>query len=123
MTVGGERPGYEHGRKRLADTWTAALSPSEMRRTGGFSISPAGIEVNLRFAVPAFRKWNHPVWAALGDLLVGIIMAIYVMIRAFFLPRPILAAENLVLRQQVAIYQYTVKRPKLQNHKLGPTEK
>jgi hypothetical protein len=44
---------------------------------------------------------------------VGIIKAIYLLVRAFLLPRLILAAENLALRQQVAVYQPTVKRPKL----------
>lgn len=43
----------------------------------------------------------------------GIIKAIYLLVRAFLLPRLILAAENLALRQQVAVYQYIVKRPKL----------
>ena len=43
----------------------------------------------------------------------GIIKVIYLLVRAFLLPRLILAAENLALRQQVAIYQHTVKRPKL----------
>jgi len=44
---------------------------------------------------------------------VGIIKAIYLLIRAFLVPRLSLAVENLALRQQVAVYQYTVKRPKL----------
>jgi transposase InsO family protein len=44
---------------------------------------------------------------------VGIIKAIYVLIRAFLLPRLILAAENLALRQQVAVYKHAAKRPKL----------
>ncbi len=43
----------------------------------------------------------------------AIIKAIYLLIRAFLLPRLILAAENLTLRQQVAVYKHTVKRPKL----------
>ena len=43
----------------------------------------------------------------------GIIKAIYFLIRAFLLPRLILAAENLALRQQVAVYKHAVKRPKL----------
>ncbi len=43
----------------------------------------------------------------------GIIKAIYLLIRAFLLPRLMLAAENLALRQQVAVYNYTIKRPKL----------
>jgi putative transposase len=44
---------------------------------------------------------------------VAIIKAIYLLIRAFLLPRLILAAENLALRQQVVVYKHTVKRPKL----------
>lgn len=43
----------------------------------------------------------------------AILKAIYLLIRAFLLPRLILAAENLALRQQVAVYKHTVKRPKL----------
>ena len=43
----------------------------------------------------------------------SIIKAIYLLIRAFLLPRLILAAENLTLRQQVAVYKHTVKCPKL----------
>ena len=43
----------------------------------------------------------------------GIIKAIYLLIRAFLVSRLSLAAENLALRQQVAVYKHTVKRPKL----------
>ena len=43
----------------------------------------------------------------------GIIKAFYLLIRAFQVPRLILAAENLALRQQVGVYQHHVKRPKL----------
>ncbi len=43
----------------------------------------------------------------------GIIKAIYLLIRAFLTPRLMLAAENLALRQQVAVYKHSVKRPKL----------
>jgi hypothetical protein len=42
---------------------------------------------------------------------VGIIKAIYLLIRAFLVPRLSLAAENLAVRQQVAVYKHTVKRP------------
>ncbi len=42
-----------------------------------------------------------------------IIKAIYLLIRAFLVPRLSLAAENLALRQQVAVYKQSVKRPKL----------
>ena len=44
-----------------------------------------------------------------------IIKAIFLLMRAFLLPGLRLAAENLALRQQVAVYQHTVKRPKLRN--------
>jgi hypothetical protein len=43
----------------------------------------------------------------------GIIKAIYFLVRAFFVCRSSLAAENLALRQQVAVYKHSVKRPKL----------
>ena len=43
----------------------------------------------------------------------GIIKAIHLLVRAFLISRLSLAAENLALRQQVAVYQHTVKRPKL----------
>ena len=43
----------------------------------------------------------------------GIIKAIYLLIRAFLVSRLSLAAENLALRQQVAVYKQSVKRPKL----------
>ena len=45
--------------------------------------------------------------------LVGIVMVIYLLIRALLISRLHLAAENLALRQQVAVYQQSVKRPKL----------
>jgi len=47
---------------------------------------------------------------------VGIIKAINLLIRAFLVPQFSLVAENLALRQQVAVYQHTVKRPKLRPH-------
>ena len=43
----------------------------------------------------------------------GIIKAILLLIRAFLVSRLSLAAENLALRQQVAVYKHSVKRPKL----------
>ena len=43
----------------------------------------------------------------------GIIEAIYFLIRAFLTSRVMLAAENLALRQQVSVYKQSVKRPKL----------
>jgi putative transposase len=44
---------------------------------------------------------------------VSIIKATYLLIRAFLVSRLSLAAEILALRQQIAVYQHTVKRPKL----------
>ncbi|MHC4400831.1 MAG: helix-turn-helix domain-containing protein [Planctomycetota bacterium] len=43
----------------------------------------------------------------------GIIKAICLLIRALLVPRLRLAAENLALRQQIAVYKQSVKRPKL----------
>ena len=43
----------------------------------------------------------------------GIIKAIFLLIRAFLICRLSLAAEILALRQQLAAYKHTVKRPKL----------
>ncbi len=43
----------------------------------------------------------------------GIFKAVFLLIRAFLVPRLHLAVENLALRQQLAVYQHTVKRPKL----------
>ena len=43
----------------------------------------------------------------------GMIKAIYLLIRAFFVCHLSLAAENLALRQQVAVCKQSVKRPKL----------
>jgi putative transposase len=44
---------------------------------------------------------------------VGVIKAIFLLIRAFLVSRLSLAAEILALRQQVPVYKHTVKRPKL----------
>jgi len=44
---------------------------------------------------------------------VGVIKAIFLLIRAFLVSRLSLAAEILALRQQVAVYKHTVKRPTL----------
>ena len=43
----------------------------------------------------------------------GVSKAIFLLIRAFLVSRLSLAAEILALRQQVAVYKHTVKRPKL----------
>jgi hypothetical protein len=44
---------------------------------------------------------------------VGVIKAIHFLIRGFFVCHFSLAAENLALRQQLAILEHSVKRPKL----------
>jgi len=43
----------------------------------------------------------------------GLIRLILGCLRAFILPRPALVAENLVLRQQLAVLQVSVRRPRL----------
>ena len=43
----------------------------------------------------------------------GIIQAIFLFLRAFILGRAAAAVENLALRQQVAVFKQSVKRPKL----------
>jgi hypothetical protein len=43
----------------------------------------------------------------------GAVRVIVILLRAFLLPRAALAAENLVLRQQLAVLQVSVKRPRL----------
>ncbi len=43
----------------------------------------------------------------------GIVRVIVILLRAFLLPRAALAAENLVLRQQLTVLQRCVNRPKL----------
>jgi len=43
----------------------------------------------------------------------GIIQAVFFLVRAFLVPRLSLAAENLALRQQVAVFTHSGKRPKL----------
>ncbi|MDD4757166.1 MAG: hypothetical protein PHG29_13905 [Prolixibacteraceae bacterium] len=43
----------------------------------------------------------------------GAIKSLFVLMRAFLASRLSLAAEILALRQQVAVYKHTVKRPKL----------
>ncbi len=43
----------------------------------------------------------------------GVATAIAFFFRAFLVPRGVLAAENLALRQQLAVLQVSVKRPKL----------
>lgn len=43
----------------------------------------------------------------------GILQSIFLFLRAFILARAAVAFENLALRQQVAVYKHTSKRPKL----------
>ena len=43
----------------------------------------------------------------------GFIEALYLLLRAFVVSRATLAAENLALRQQLSVFEHTVKRPKL----------
>ena len=43
----------------------------------------------------------------------GIIQSIFLFLRAFILGRAAAAVENLALRQQVAVFKQSVKRPKL----------
>jgi hypothetical protein len=43
----------------------------------------------------------------------GILPAVFFFLRGFLLSHSALAAENLALRQQVAVYQHSVKRSKL----------
>jgi transposase InsO family protein len=54
-----------------------------------------------------------PCFGNLRDRTLGVINAIYFLIRAFFVFHLSLAAENLALRQQRAILQHSVKSPKL----------
>ena len=43
----------------------------------------------------------------------GIIQAIFLFLRGFIVGRAAAAAENLALRQQVAVFKQSVKRPRL----------
>ncbi len=43
----------------------------------------------------------------------GVFQAIFLFLRAFLMGRAAAAVENLALRQQVAVYKQSVKRPKL----------
>jgi putative transposase len=45
----------------------------------------------------------------------GILRMIWTLVRAFFVSRAALAAENIALRQQLLVLQRSVKRPKLRN--------
>lgn len=43
----------------------------------------------------------------------GLVEALYVLLRAFIVSRVTLAAENLALSQQRSVFPHSVKRPKL----------
>jgi hypothetical protein len=43
----------------------------------------------------------------------GIVQSIFLFLRAFIMGRAAAAVENLALRQQVAVFKQSVKRPKL----------
>jgi hypothetical protein len=43
----------------------------------------------------------------------GILKACVLLLRGMLVPRSTLAIENLALRQQLAVYKHSVKRPKL----------
>ena len=43
----------------------------------------------------------------------GVVKTILLLVRAFLLPHSAVIAENLVLRQQLAVVSQSVKRPKL----------
>lgn len=43
----------------------------------------------------------------------GILQSVFLFLRAFIIGRAAAAVENLALRQQVAVFQQSVKRPKL----------
>ena len=43
----------------------------------------------------------------------GVVQSIFLFLRAFIMGRTAAAVENLALRQQVAVFKQSVKRPKL----------
>ena len=43
----------------------------------------------------------------------SIVNAVVIVLRAFLVPRPAIAAENLYLRQQLAVLHQSVRRPRL----------
>ena len=45
----------------------------------------------------------------------GLIQALYLLLRAFVVSRATLAAENLALRQQLSVLEHAVKRPRLRS--------
>ena len=55
--------------------------------------------------MPCIHLWSNR--------LMGILRAVFFFLRGLLLSRSALAAENLALRQQVAVYKHSAKRPKL----------
>ena len=47
----------------------------------------------------------------------GVLKASVLLLRGILVPRSSLAIENLALRQQLAVYKQSVKRPKLRPHR------
>ena len=45
----------------------------------------------------------------------GIVQSIFLFVRAFIMGRAAAAVENLALRQQLAVFKQSVKRPKLRS--------
>ncbi len=45
----------------------------------------------------------------------GVLKAAFLFLRALVIPKFVLAMENLALRQQVAVFKQSVKRPKLRS--------
>jgi putative transposase len=48
-----------------------------------------------------------------GEAAMGVVRVIVILLRVFLFPRLALAAENLALRQQLAVLQVLAKRPRL----------
>ena len=46
----------------------------------------------------------------------GVVRVIVILARAFLFPRAALAAENLALRQQLAVLHRSARRPRLRQH-------
>ena len=65
------------------------------------------------FALPPAIELQWPIWMVSQGRKMGILKAVLVFLRAMLIPRLHLAVENLALRQQVAVFKQSVKRPKL----------
>ncbi|MEE9534405.1 MAG: hypothetical protein V3W06_08290, partial [Acidimicrobiia bacterium] len=50
----------------------------------------------------------------------SIVNAVVIVLRAFLMPRPAIAAENLGLRQQLAVLHQSVRRPRLRQRDRVP---